>query len=148
MHVICKSSDTPYAVEATFFNGFCVDLGSGLVSPDAMSTADARETLSTTVEVDGHAMPASVYCAVCRVLLNCPEQYEDHLKGRKHSRKLRRGQSSIPSTAAPSEADHLAFGHEAHRRMLVGSSRAELARVGAAALRIQRFWRRHRRALG
>ena len=104
--------------------------------------ATAWETLSTTVEVDGDDMEARVYCALCRVFLNGPPQYADHLKGQKHRRNLRGGQSSIPSTAAPSEADDLAFGHEAHMRMLEGSSRAELAAFGAAARRVQRAWRR------
>ena len=113
-----------------------------------MSTADAWETMSTTVEVDGDAMPATVYCAVCRVNLNSDGQYQDHLRGQKHSKNLSRGRSSLPSTAAPSEADHLVFDQEAHRRMLMDSSRAELAGRGAAACRIQRFWRKHRRALG
>ena len=125
-----------------------MDLGSGLVSPNAMSTADARETLSTTVEVDGDAMPASAYCKVCRVILNCPAQYADHLKGRMHKRKLSRGQSNIPSTAASSDAEHLAFDHASWRHILMDSSRAELAAFGAAAHRIQRCWRRHRHARG
>jgi len=46
----------------------------------------------------------SVYCVVCKVNLNCREQYLDHLQGRTRRRKLRQGQSSVPSTAAPSEA--------------------------------------------
>ena len=127
------------------FHVVCIDLGSRQQSTHAMPTADAWETLSTTVEVAGDAMAASVYCAVCNVRLNGPAQYADHRKGRMH-RKNERGRASIPSCTA-STADHLVLGRAAHICMLEVTSQAELAALGAAARRIQRAWHGHRAAL-
>ena len=90
-------------------------------------------------------MEQKPFCDVCRVHLRCELQYRDHLKNRMHKRKLALLESS---TAAPSEADHLMFGREAHLRMLEVSSPAELAAFGKAARAIQRAFRKHRGAGG
>jgi len=94
-----------------------------------MPTADAWET--------------SAYCEVCKVYLNGLAQYADHRRGQMHRRKLRGGQSSIPSTAAPSEAD-VALGRQAHMRMLEVTPQAEIAALEQAARLIQRAWRKRR----
>ena len=90
-------------------------------------------------------MEQTPICDVCRVFLRCELQYRDHLKNRMHKRKLALLESS---TAAPSEADHLMFGREAHLRMLEVTSPAELAAFGKAARAIQRAFRKHRGAGG
>ena len=93
-------------------------------------------------------MEERTFCDVCRVRLRCELQYRDHLKNRMHKRKLVQKLLESCSTAAPSEADHLMFGREAHLRMLEVTSPAELAAFGKAARAIQRAFRKHRGAGG
>ena len=70
-----------------------------------MPTAGTWEAWSTTVEVAGDAMAANA-CAgdttakfdeVCKVWLNGPAQYVDHLKGHMHRKKLAGGRPVCPA---------------------------------------------------
>lgn len=106
-------------------------------SPDSTTTLRWRRSDSTESAVPSDAWETSAYCEVCKVHLNGLAQYADHLRGRMHKRKLKGGQSSIPSTAAPSEAD-VELGRRA--RMLEVTPQAEIQ----AARLIQRAWRKRR----
>ena len=75
-----------------YFHAVCADLGSRQHSTHAVPTAGTWETWSTTVEVARDAMAANAcagdttakFCEVCKVWLNGPAQYVDHLKGHMH----------------------------------------------------------------
>ena len=82
------------------------------------------------------------FCDTCRVWLNCEKQYEDHLGGRKHKKKLAGKFLETCSTAAPSEAEHFTFDRETHLRVLRVSSSKELAAIGNSVRLIQRAWRK------